>query len=78
MRPGRGPDKIQPVTTKSCAICGKPVSPRAENRFHPFCSARCQLVDLGKWLGEEYRIPEGRLSDGAAEPERPGDEEEDA
>lgn len=22
----------------------------------PFCSERCKLVDLGKWLGEEYRI----------------------
>ena len=23
----------------------------------PFCSPRCRLVDLGRWLGEEYRIP---------------------
>ena len=23
-----------------------------------FCSDRCKLVDLGKWLGEEYRISE--------------------
>lgn len=21
-----------------------------------FCSDRCQMVDLGKWLGEEHRI----------------------
>lgn len=27
------------------------------NRWFPFCSERCKLVDLGKWLGEEYRIP---------------------
>lgn len=24
----------------------------------PFCSTRCQLVDLGRWLGDEYRIPD--------------------
>jgi uncharacterized protein len=24
----------------------------------PFCSERCKLVDLGKWLGEEARISE--------------------
>ena len=22
----------------------------------PFCSPRCKLIDLGKWLNEEYRI----------------------
>jgi len=35
-----------------CAICGKP----AEPRYRPFCSQRCQQVDLGRWLGETYRI----------------------
>lgn len=23
----------------------------------PFCSERCRLVDLGRWLREEYRVP---------------------
>jgi len=26
--------------------------------FGPFCSQRCKLVDLGKWLNEEPRISE--------------------
>ena len=26
--------------------------------FGPFCSKRCRLVDLGKWLGEEKKISE--------------------
>jgi hypothetical protein len=30
--------------------------PPASEAF-PFCSSRCRLVDLGRWLGEEYRIP---------------------
>jgi len=34
------------------------------NRAFPFCSDRCRLVDLGKWLGEEYRVPGPRAGDG--------------
>jgi hypothetical protein len=26
--------------------------------FFPFCSRRCKLIDLGKWLEEEHRIEE--------------------
>jgi endogenous inhibitor of DNA gyrase (YacG/DUF329 family) len=59
---------------KSCAICGRPVAPRRENRSYPFCSDRCRLVDLGKWLGEEYRIAGPRAGDGE---ERPSPREED-
>jgi endogenous inhibitor of DNA gyrase (YacG/DUF329 family) len=40
-----------------CPICRKVVATRAQNAFFPFCSERCRLVDLGKWLGGEYRIP---------------------
>jgi endogenous inhibitor of DNA gyrase (YacG/DUF329 family) len=36
-----------------CAICGKP----AVEKFHPFCSARCATLDLGRWLGEGYKVP---------------------
>ena len=25
--------------------------------FRPFCSKRCQLIDLGEWADEEKRIP---------------------
>ena len=27
------------------------------NPFRPFCSEKCRLVDLGRWAGEDYRIP---------------------
>jgi endogenous inhibitor of DNA gyrase (YacG/DUF329 family) len=23
----------------------------------PFCSPRCRLIDLGRWLGERYALP---------------------
>ena len=61
----------------ACPICKKPVPPRAENRAFPFCSDRCKLVDLGKWLGEEYRVPGERPGDGEGGTAREGDEQED-
>ena len=24
----------------------------------PFCSDRCRLADLGRWLSEDYRVPD--------------------
>lgn len=39
--------------TASCPVCKKPVTPD----HRPFCSDRCQKVDLGRWLNESYAIP---------------------
>ena len=25
--------------------------------MEPFCSERCRMVDLGRWLGEQYSVP---------------------
>lgn len=41
----------------SCPSCNRAVLARAENPCFPFCSDRCKAVDLGRWLGGEYRIP---------------------
>jgi endogenous inhibitor of DNA gyrase (YacG/DUF329 family) len=42
-----------------CATCQKEVpSVRPHPSHFPFCSERCQLADLGKWLDEEYRVSE--------------------
>jgi endogenous inhibitor of DNA gyrase (YacG/DUF329 family) len=43
--------------SRACPICKQPVPPRAENPDAPFCSERCRLVDLGRWLDGAYRIP---------------------
>jgi len=53
--------------TRACASCGRPVAPRPGNPAFPFCSGRCRLVDLAKWLGEAYRIPGARPGDGGGE-----------
>jgi uncharacterized protein len=41
-----------------CPICDRPAALRPENPAFPFCSKRCKLVDLGKWLNEDYRVPD--------------------
>jgi endogenous inhibitor of DNA gyrase (YacG/DUF329 family) len=28
-----------------------------DNPHRPFCSDRCQLIDLGAWTEERYKIP---------------------
>jgi len=39
----------------TCPTCQKN-GPWLEGPHGMFCSDRCQMVDLGKWLGEEHRI----------------------
>ncbi|MBI44323.1 DNA gyrase inhibitor YacG [Marinobacter lutaoensis] len=49
-----------------CPTCKQAVKWSEENRYRPFCSERCQLIDLGAWANEEYRVPseeEDALSD---------------
>ena len=47
----------------SCPICKKPVEspPPGQQRdvrsYFPFCSERCKLIDLGRWLDGKYQIP---------------------
>jgi endogenous inhibitor of DNA gyrase (YacG/DUF329 family) len=38
---------------RPCPVCGGAAT--APN--HPFCSSRCQDVDLGRWLKGNYAIP---------------------
>jgi endogenous inhibitor of DNA gyrase (YacG/DUF329 family) len=39
-----------------CPIC-KNTTTWEENPWRPFCSERCKLIDLGKWVSDEYKIP---------------------
>jgi hypothetical protein len=55
-----------------CPTChgDAPAAPGAGARWFPFCSRRCQLADLGRWLDEDYRISEPLAPDPEAEPPR--------
>lgn len=40
-----------------CPMCGRDVSLSDDKKSRPFCSSRCKLVDLDRWLSGSYRIP---------------------
>lgn len=40
----------------NCPTCQKIVIWDETSPFRPFCSKRCQLIDLGEWTAEEKRI----------------------
>jgi endogenous inhibitor of DNA gyrase (YacG/DUF329 family) len=42
-------------------------------RWRPFCSERCKMADLGRWLRGDYRIASGPLSPDVDD--EPADEE---
>jgi endogenous inhibitor of DNA gyrase (YacG/DUF329 family) len=50
-----------------CPECSKP----AEAAFAPFCSTRCQQIDLGRWLKGDYVIPGARSDSDSTEPAQP-------
>ena len=61
-----------------CPIC-KQETRFEDNPYRPFCSERCQLLDLGNWLEGRYRIPDtpgaeenGRLENSTEGPEEDG------
>lgn len=40
-----------------CPTCQRSIEWRTENTFRPFCSKKCQLIDLGQWANESHAIP---------------------
>jgi uncharacterized protein len=47
---------IMPRMQIRCPICSR-VAPWEENPNRPFCSEKCQLIDLGHWASGNYSIP---------------------
>jgi endogenous inhibitor of DNA gyrase (YacG/DUF329 family) len=47
-----------------CPRCGTVTDYSTENKWRPFCSERCRLIDLGKWAAEDYRVAEEMRDDG--------------
>lgn len=41
----------------NCPTCKKEVTWNQEAAYRPFCSDRCQKIDLGAWASESYTIP---------------------
>jgi endogenous inhibitor of DNA gyrase (YacG/DUF329 family) len=55
--------------TPLCVYCRqRPVDPT----WRPFCSERCKLADLGRWLQGDYRVPGAQ--DSPRDPDDAGEE----
>ena len=51
----------------ACPTCGEKFK-YSDSEFRPFCSERCQLIDLGHWLEGDYAIPaEEKIDEGSDE-----------
>ncbi len=61
--------KVTRLREPRCPACGKPRT----QQWRPFCSKRCADLDLGRWLGEAYRVPVEE-EDGSISEDRPDDE----
>lgn len=48
-----------------CPICKE----AASEKNHPFCSARCGEIDLGRWFNGSYAIAGEKTSQGQSDEE---------
>ena len=62
-----------------CPTCGKTYEAAKldELKSFPFCSDRCRLVDLGRWIDGAYAIPDRPQSESTALPEAESDDDEE-
>ena len=82
---GRGKFSAPPhrvIALMRCPICKRPVNESERTlagSSYPFCTDRCKLIDLGRWLDGAYQIPVADDTDAQApepptEPQSPEDE----
>jgi endogenous inhibitor of DNA gyrase (YacG/DUF329 family) len=60
--------------TAPCPQCRQPASLEPANRYRPFCSERCKLLDLGEWFAGRYSIPTAEDDAGTDENPRPSED----
>lgn len=57
---GSKPNPSRPASSQSqlhrCSRC-ETTFERSQTKHMPFCSKRCQEIDLGMWLNESYGFP---------------------
>ena len=58
-----------------CPTCRKEAQ-WENNLYRPFCSERCQLIDLGAWTQERYRIPGEKIDYHVSDDDEDEDDEE--
>ncbi len=58
------------MTQLTCPTCRRLFDSRQADAM-PFCSERCRLIDLHRWLAERHGVPIER--EGGDDPQREGD-----
>jgi len=69
-RPDGRAARLASVRRVRCPTCRREVDWEG-NRYRPFCSERCRILDLAAWADERYRIAGDPVPD---EPTQAGDE----
>ncbi len=46
----------EPTRIIACPHCKKSIPFDVKNKWRPFCSERCRMIDLGAWANESHRI----------------------
>jgi endogenous inhibitor of DNA gyrase (YacG/DUF329 family) len=59
---------MPPAPRALCAYCRRL---EAVPAWRPFCSERCKLLDLARWVDGEYRIAGDTVAPDAADPDQP-------
>ena len=44
------------VRQVDCPTCQAVILWTHSNKYRPFCSQRCRLIDLGEWAQEKYTV----------------------
>jgi len=53
----------------ACPTCKRVVGWSPDNKWRPFCSERCKLIDLGEWASERHSIAGESIVDAETAPE---------
>ena len=64
------------LSNSAAAICVRCKELAVDAKYRPFCSRRCQLLDLGAWAAESYVIPVPVGEDDLVETSDPIEEEQ--
>jgi endogenous inhibitor of DNA gyrase (YacG/DUF329 family) len=59
-----------------CPTCKKEFDPPQSDAL-PFCCERCRLIDLGRWLGEDFGLPSVPDPEADETPETFGGDDDD-
>ena len=50
------PQRNRTIAMPHCPVCQREFQPD-DGPAMPFCSERCRMIDLGRWLDEKFGIP---------------------